>query len=356
MPPSHVREIDRNGDVFHELSIFIAQDTCRSVVDWSGVIVGHRGPAHFFYDCLAGMEQCFGGVHHELKHGAQYLLFIEGSEFWDLASLYPSLSRVEILRFDIDGTNLFSQQKRIVFLKICVQFKSRITDLCRPLLRAADQRLHENISSMTFHAESSVSRVRVLKRRGSFIVWFGVATTKRLFIDQEECIIHLFLYSSRLNGDICLLVDGWTQLQTPLSSDAMFIAEERRFVCRIQERLACQADVVDLVGLSAQEKAAMSLSIDFYVAPCGTASLWPSRFARKPGLLHTIEAYYTNSIAAQIYSTGSSLYPVEAELPVVRRDDTGPDLYFLSIASLIDWLEKGFKGLFHPQRSYLMCA
>lgn len=349
--PSHVREIDRNGDVFHELSIFLAQNTCRSVVDWSGVIVGHRRPAHFFYDCLAGMEQCFGGGRHVIKHCAQYLLFVEGSEFWDLASVYPSLSRAEIIRFDIDRTNLFSQQQRVGFIKIGVQFKSRTTDLCRPLLRSADQRLREHIACMTFHAESPVSRARELKQRGSFVVWFGVATTKRIFIDQEEFIAHLVLYLSRLKGDICVLVDGWTQPQTSLVSDAVFIEDERRIVGRIQERLAGQADVVDLVGLRAQEKAAMSLLIDFYVAPCGTASLWPSRFARRPGLLHTSEAYYTNSIAAQIYSTGSSLYPVEAALPIVSRGDTGPALYFLSIALLMDWLGKEFRGLFHSQRS-----
>ena len=346
----HVREIDRKGKVFSELSgrlREIDEECGDQKFAFTGVIASHRRPAHFFYDCLIGMEQCFADASSLRCEIVSHLVSLRGGDFWDPAAIYPVLESCEQLQLDEDELNQFSRNNGLGFMKVGVWFKPQTSDLCRSLIRSLDARLKESLTSQRLGSSTVVNAVQALKKENYFIVWFGIATKKRIFTDQENFVAQFVerLYHAR--GDICVLIDGWTQPRSCLSSDAKFVADEQCIANRIKLRLSGLANVISLVGCSSSEKAAVSLLTDFHVTPCGTGSLWPSRFAQKPGLLHTSDAYRAKAIGSQLYALGSSLYPSEGVLPLhsLRPNEF---LYFMGIRQLMAWMEREFYGLFMP--------
>jgi len=347
---AHVREIDRTGLVFSELP-----DRLREIDEecgdqkfaFTGVIASHRRPAHFFYDCLIGMEQCFADSSSPRCDIVSHLVSLRGGDFWDLAAIYPVLESCEQLQLDEDQLNQFSRDNGLGFIKVGAWFKPRTSDICRSLIRSLDARLKESLTLQRLGSSTVVKAVQALKQENYFVVWFGIATTKRFFSDQEHFVARLAERLQDVRGHVCVLIDGWTQPRSCLSSDARFVDDEQCVASRIKSRLSGCVDVVSLVGCSSLEKAAVSLLTDFHVTPCGTGSLWPSRFAQKPGLLHTNDAYRAKAIGSQLYALGSSLYPSEGVLPL-HSQRPNEFLYFMGIRQVMAWMEREFDGLFMP--------
>lgn len=347
---AHVRDIDRAGMVFSELldRLKVVDEECDGKkFAFTGIIASHRRPAHFFYDCLIGMEQCFADSSSPRCKVVSHLVSLRGGDFWDLAVIYPALEPCEQLQFDEDQLNQFSRQSGLGFMKVGAWFKPRTSDLCRSLIRSLDARLKESLTSQRLGSSTVFNAVQALKKENYFVVWFGIATTKRFFSDQEHFVAKLAERLHDVRGDVCVLIDGWTRPRSSLASDAKFVVDEQCVASRIKSRLSGVVNVVSLVGCSSLEKAAISLLTDFHVTPCGTGSLWPSRFAQKPGLLHTNDAYRAKAIGSQLYALGSSLYPSEGVLPLhsLRPNEF---LYFMGIRQLMAWMEREFYGLFMP--------
>ena len=347
---AHVRDIDRAGTVFSELADRLKEidEECHGKkFVFTGIIASHRRPAHFFYDCLIGMEQCFADSSSPRCQIVSHLVSLRGGDFWDLAAIYPALDSCNQLQLDEDQLNQFSRKNGLGFLKIGAWFKPQTSDLCRSLIRSLDARLKESLTNQRLGSSTVFNAVRALKQENYFIVWFGIATTKRFFSDQEHFVAQLAKRLHDGRGHVCVLIDGWTQPRSCLSSDAKFVADEQSVASRIKSRLSRCVDVVSLVGCSSMEKAAISLLTDFHITPCGTGSLWPSRFSQKPGLLHTNNTYRAKAIGSQLYALGSSLYPSEGVLPIHSlRPNELP--YFMGIRNLMAWLEREFDGLFMP--------
>ena len=347
---AHVRDIDRAGMVFSELPdrLKVIDEECEAKkFVFTGIIASHRRPAHFFYDCLIGMEQCFADSSSPRCEVVSHLVSLRGGDFWDLAVIYPVLERCDQLQLDEDQLNQFSRLSGLGFMKVGAWFKPRTSDLCRSLIRSLDARLKESLTSQRLGSSNVFNAVQVLKQENYFIVWFGIATTKRFFSDQEHFVAQLAERLHDVRGNVCVLIDGWTQPRSSLSSDAKFVVDEQCVASRVKSRLSGVVNVISLVGCSSLEKAAISLLTDFHVTPCGTGSLWPSRFAQKPGLLHTNDAYRATAIGSQLYALGSSLYPSEGVLPLhsLRPNEFR---YFMGIRQLMAWMEREFYGLFIP--------
>lgn len=352
----HVNEDDRLGLLFQDvISYVINSDVLNfSQFDFTGVIACHRRPAHFFYDCLIGMEQCFGQKLKSISYNVDYLAAFPGGDFWDLGDLYPCLHAVKRLRLSETGLNQFSQSHGIGFIKIAVQFEQRSSDLYRMLMRDADLRLYRQLHSFRginrVHYELELDLVLTLRSRGFFVLWFGISSTKRCLSDQVDLLVALVRLLRDLCGEVCVIVDGWTRALTPLPSDEDFIGKETILLQEIQARLDDQVPIVNAVGLTAPAKAALSLLVDFHVTPCGSASLWPSRFAMAPGVLHSNQNYYSTSIASQVYASGSSLYPMQGVLDFVKKaQNIRP--YFIGILPFIAWVKKEFLCLLVDQKN-----
>ena len=352
--PSHVDEDDRRGliygDLIGHLKELRADNLSRFV--FSGVIAGHNRPAHYFYDCLIGMEQCFGEKTTNVLSKVDYIASFPGSDFWDLRTLYPCLKTSRVLGLNEAQLNEFSLLEGIGFIKIAVQFKPRYSDFYRPLLRAVDKRIRDCVQDHPLFDldRKAIDCVAALRRKGSFVLWFGIATTKRCLSDQADLLISVANSLSKSRGDICIIIDGWTRALTSLQSDHAFVDDETALVRDVKQRLGDRIRIVNAIGLTAPEKAALSLLADFHITPCGTASMWPSRFASVPGVLHTNKDYFYRSVASQVYSSGSSLYPMGSVLDL-RNCVNDVRQYFIGIPQFINWCDEEFPWLFSNQQA-----
>ena len=352
--PSHVDEDDRHGLIYADLIDYLKRlriDNLPQFV-FSGVIVGHSRPAHYFYDCLIGMEQCFGQQNKHVPSQVDYYVSFPGSDFWDLEILYPCMKTSKRLGLNEVQLNAFSLSEGVGFIKIAVQYKPRYSDFYRPLLRCVDKRLRDCLQAHDLFDidRKTIDCVASLRRKGYFVLWFGIATKKRCLSDQSDLLLSIANRLSECREKVCIIVDGWTSTLTSLSSDKVFIDEEIALVHDIQCQLGVRFWVVNAVGLTAPAKAALSLMVDFYITPCGTSSLWPSRFAGVPGVLHSNWDYFYKSITSQVYSSGSSLYPMGSVLDL-RGCDNNVRRYFIGIPQFIKWCEEEFPWLFSMQQS-----
>jgi hypothetical protein len=350
--PSHVDEDDRRGLIYGDLIDHLGELRADNIPRFvfSGVIAGHNRPAHYFYDCLIGMEQCFGQKTTHVLSKFVYIASFPGSDFWDLQVLYPCLKTSKTLGLNEAQLNEFSLLEGVGFIKIAAPFRPRYSDFYRPLLRAVDERIRDCVQD---HALFDLDRkaidcVAALRRKGSFVLWFGIATTKRRLSDQADLLISVANRLSKSRGDICIIIDGWTCALTSLPSDHAFVDDETALVRDIEQRLGDRIWVVNAIGLTAPEKAALSLLVDFHITPCGTASLWPSRFASVPGVLHTNMDYFDRSVRSQVYSSGSSLYPVGSILDL-RSCVNDVRQYFIGIPQFLNWCDEEFPWLFSNQ-------
>ena len=136
------------------------------------------------------------------------------------------------------------------------------------------------------------------KQEGAYVVWIGVSTSKRVFADQLAFRSMLLTRIQSYERNLCLIVDGWTSPLTPSENDASHICEDQKVFQDISSNGCLGMTCLSAIGLTAIEKAKLSLLVDFHITPCGTGSLW-FRDLQKPGVMHANYDYFFNSIGAQ---------------------------------------------------------
>ncbi len=337
--PVHLSDIDYQGTYLKELDSWSVAHSESLVAAYSlkGILAYHRRPAHFFYDLAIGLEYFLGSL-PSFSYG--HLIAIDGGNYLDFAHMFPALKGLAIETMAINQVNELALKEKAVFFKPSVHYCYRKSLIYRSILRSWDCRLKLSlkVDRLIGHIQHAVLKA---KQEGKCVVWIGISTSKRVFVDQLAFISMLLKSIQIYERNLCLIVDGWTSPLTPSENDASHICEDQRVFQDISLNDCSGMTCLSAIGLTAIEKAKLSSLVDFHITPCGTGSLWVSRFAKKPGVIHANYDYFFNSIGAQLYGEGSSLYPAEYSLRLLTS--TKKDVhYFLFLKAFVDYSLRRF--------------
>lgn len=135
---------------------------------------------------------------------------------------------------------------------------------------------------------SAAEKVKTLKNAGYFIIWHGITTDKRKWVEQESAVVQLVKELTAHKQKICLIIDGWTSPCSPTSGDEKQIANDlavfESIATQLQDVAGCQC--ISIIGQQPIAKVQVASLIDIHISNGGTGSLYTSRIARKKGLLH----------------------------------------------------------------------
>ena len=139
---------------------------------------------------------------------------------------------------------------------------------------------------------------KILNRKNTFILWFGISGQKRIWVEQEDFLPALADKLSPWFDSFVFVVDGFTEYEdsnhTPLrGSKATPVNQDLEVLSSIQERLLpfSNVSVVNMVGKTYREKIKQCESVNFFIANAGAGQLVPHRFCKKPGILHSNEKH-----------------------------------------------------------------
>ena len=332
--PVHLSDLDYQGIYLKELDSWSGahSESLRVPHSLKGILAYHRRPAHYFYDLAIGLEHCLGSLQ---GFSYRHIVTIEGGNYLDFGHMFPALKGRAIETMAINQVNELALKEKAVFFKPSVHYCYRKSLIYRSILRSWDCRLKLSLKVDRWigHVQHAVLKA---KQEGKYVVWIGVSTSKRVFADQLAFISMLLKRIQSYERNLCLIVDGWTSPLTPSENDASHICEDQKVFLDISSNGYLGMTCLSAIGLTAIEKAKLSLLVDFHITPCGTGSLWVSRFAKKPGVMHANYDYFFNSIGAQLYGQGSSLYPAEYSLKLLTS--TQKDVhYFLLLKAFVDY-------------------
>lgn len=248
---------------------------------FDGIIASHGRPAHFFYDTILGVQALVDNFKYDNPINVYQLT---GSDFLDLSEVY--------------GEKFFNVSKKINFklLNDFVFKEKRFVVKVGGFYGFGDEKkikALERFDSLFLHAAelrsfSAAEKIKTLKNAGYFIVWHGITTDKRKWIEQESAVVELVKELTAIKQKICLIVDGWTSPCSPTSGDEKQIANDlvifESIATQLQDVAGCQC--ISIIGQQPIAKTQIASLIDVHISNGGTGSLYTSRIARKKGLLH----------------------------------------------------------------------
>lgn len=245
---------------------------------FGGVIASHGRPAHFFYDCALGAQT----VYEQFSYSAPLPVYqIAGGDFANLASIFGERYFTSKGSVSFAEINKLAQQQ-LLFIKLGGNYAYGTPEL-KALLERFDK-LFLNTAGST--EPLLLQQLKQYKAAGYFLLWHGITTDKRKWMEQESAIIAFVEALQLSNKKVCLLVDGWTSPLSVTAYDNTQITNDNEVYQRIKFALPAAVPCLSLIGQPPAVKAAVAGMIDFHVSNGGTGSLYVSRVAKKPGVLH----------------------------------------------------------------------
>lgn len=259
------------GSVFAALSQF------------GGVIASHGRPSHFFYDTALSV--------HNIYENFQYpeplpMYQLHAGDFVHFSEIYGEayFSRAGLVSFQEINQMAIEQGK--LFIKLGA-FHRHHDKKATALLNRFDDFLQSAAKRWAEREQSSLlALLQVYKEQGYFVVWHGIATEKRRWLDQVEAIILLVEQLQTRGEKVCLVLDGWTIPESHRGKTFAQIQLDIEVVDVIKAQLPRDVPCLSVVGETALCKTAVAMMLDFHVSNGATGSLYVSRVAKKTGVLH----------------------------------------------------------------------
>ncbi|MGJ9425480.1 hypothetical protein ACHABX_06500 [Nesterenkonia halotolerans] len=245
--------------------------------DFSGFIISHHRPYHFFYDvmpAMADVDTTWNGT--EKDKNAVELVQLQGGDYLPVNVLYPAY-----LCYTASSSYLNHRTK----LRRKYYFKVGYFGLKGDVQEASINRFDRSILESRFTHE----RVRLPDEKvRPLTLSFDISNEKGTWRSMPQDVPQIVrLVSKQLDSEIHVVFDGWTLPHTPSMRDLRRVREERSLAGSIRRRLQGIAAGVDsLVGASPRDKIERLYEVDAFVARYGTGSMFVSRMLRRPGVAH----------------------------------------------------------------------
>lgn len=248
---------------------------------FGGYLVGHSRPYHCMYEGLLALE----AVREANELQAEDSLFSkEGEAFVDLGRCLE-LSQTH-RQLNQETLNELTSKNGIYLLQLGFWFHSVIRDpALQTLAGTVDRQLR--IAAQR-DSKLGASGALAALERCSPLIWMGITSQKRIWIDQVEGIAALLNAMHSDHPHLGVIFDGWTP---PLTSSNYHRRETRsddQVIRCIIKRLNFKTKkrIGVIAGLPLLEKVRVGLSVDAFVANFTTGSLNVARICAKPGVGH----------------------------------------------------------------------
>lgn len=124
------------------------------------------------------------------------------------------------------------------------------------------------------------------------VLWVGISEQKRAWKNQDAVLAKLVPEILKVYPGACFILDGMTSSVFGEVGGADYYDADRRAVERLMETAFRGVKVMSAVGLTSMEKIVLAQSAHYFLASYSTGSMYPSRFARLPGLAHSSKRLY----------------------------------------------------------------
>lgn len=273
--------IDDKG---HELKSYFDQSTV-----FGGFYCFHQSPYHYYYfkvsHLLPALEKVDG-----LNNISVYSL--SGQSFLDLSQATDKVSGDFLLE------KMFTLKEQInkSYFYVCIGENRK--KLISKNAEACDATVRKYLTNKKFNSEK-LDKITKIKNT-HYILWLGITTGKRTWIEQVSAYKKLIEKLNESVGDIIVVIDGWTKgrgfkADTP-KSDNKLANELMNYFIKNKS-----VEFIDLVAEEAEVKAKMALDVDFFVANHATGSIWISRVAGAKGVTHISNVARDSAIAQHIH-------------------------------------------------------
>lgn len=238
-----------------------------------GLNISHSRPYHYFYDQINGLR-----ILDEESTKKFDIFSIHGFNFFDLSNLrvcnsFSSLTEEEI--------NSYTKINGGFLLMPCVQLipsdSPAITEPKETFSQISEFLLPEKKSNQ-FEKEIS------FLEKYNFILWVGISTEKRRWIEQVEGIKNIAIKLKERYIKILILIDGRTFPLTVRNNDLNAAIQDNEILNQLISN-SNEVDFYSLIGKTAFEKIIFARKIDIFLSSYATDSMYPSAFSKKPGVV-----------------------------------------------------------------------
>lgn len=244
------------------------------VHDFGGIIASHFAPYHFYYDIAPAIQSLQDA---RLLEKLPTLFIIKGEDFFSIKKLYDH---------KVNEVVITSNELRLEILRTC-QFLIHTgiigSEGNTPMIEKFDDKVRSRLATLI---EPDL-RIEIDQSRKCFpLLWFGVNSVKRTWVEQVDAGIDLInaIYQDFPGMGVCF--DGWTAPLSPMPLDRFESANDLILVEDILKGIPNSVKTFNLIGRSSIDKMAFAQAIDFFVANYATGSMNVARFSKKPGVGH----------------------------------------------------------------------
>jgi hypothetical protein len=268
-----------------------------------GVSTAPNGPYHFFYNIAPAL-------HHLSQAGlldrTMMIVDCPGGDFINTAEIFNQPAKRALL--DHSSMNAKCDELSGFFMHAGMRYGSQ----AEPLIPGLDAKLKARVKPHPIEGLLG----------SHFVLWVGINSQKRRWVEQIDGIVALVERISRENPKLIVLIDGWTSPITKTDRDLREEAADKAIADHLVRRI--KQPTVSLIGLTPLNKMAFAARADFFLTSYFTASIYVSRFFGKPGIGHlSTRMEKTGHIHSQITSVPSEMI---TDVP----DPSNPRLDFVS--------------------------
>ena len=334
-PQAHSNTSLANRDLRALLDVLVLEQERGNVFNQTpkqigGLIISHARPYHFFYDTAIMLEVLYNeGL---LKRFRPYQ--IQGSNFFDLGKVYDFEGSTNILTFNELNEGDSSQ----IFFKIGLHYE-KFKDELKEVTESLDYRLVNSVRE-EFIEDNTYIKLKNLKKRGVFLLWFAVATEKRSLENQVDLAVEV-IKSLSMYHDVCVVVDGWTTIEGVKEKvDCINIDRDSTAMKNIKDRCP-DVEFVSLIGATSKQKIALASLVDFHVTSAATGSMWVSRFVKKKGIMHSSLNF--RSVCEKVHIHNQSIFvPFEFIQDIGDKSDPNYTSYRVEVTRAVEYLLSRF--------------
>lgn len=249
----------------------------QTVPKFGGIRIEHQSPYHYLYFNIPALEV----YNTDIKKINPKIWCDADKNYIDLKKCYKDEIDNVIYNSFLVNKPPIDIEKNIFLLTLGLK-THWVSDKIR---NGIDFRIRIWASNLKF---DELKIIQDYKNKGYMIVWLGVMTGKRSWLEEKETYIKLIQKLSK-NKKVLIFIDGWTnslRSSEKPSGAGLYGNDEIMFN---EIKIICQRDnvkMISLIGKNAGIKVSCASFVDFFIANHGTGSIWVDRVARRKGLTH----------------------------------------------------------------------
>ncbi len=234
------------------------------------LIMSWGRPWHYFYN--------FGTAADILRRSnilkyCDFIYFI-GGDFLKMNSAYPQMRSYEYMAYkdcELDSKNMI--------LSCGVKFETISSKENESFGRYIMAQIDNIPNNQLVYRIDSINK-------NTLIIWIGVTSQKRIWLEQEEGILLIINYLINTKMKFHIVFDGWTNPVNPTSNDKQETERDKELINKIINRLGTPIEYSILAGVDSLNKLKIAKKCDFYFTNFAAGSIHVSRFAKLYGLSH----------------------------------------------------------------------